>query len=427
MRVINARLMNRPGLWTIDIQDGVFTAVTAMPAIKTAKTVQGRVLDAEGGLLIAPFIEPHVHLDTVLTAGQPKWNTSGTLFEGIETWSLRKKQLNHADVLNRAKKALKWQAAQGIQFVRTHCDVDDPELTALKALLELKESVADWMDLQIVAFPQESIFGFPKGRELMEEAMKLGADAVGGIPHYELTREDGVASMQFVFDLAEKYDRLIDVHCDEIDDEQSRFIETIASESYKRGIGDRVTASHTTAMHSYNGAYAAKLFRVIKLSNMSFVANPLVNTHLQGRFDTYPKRRGVTRVKEMMQADINVCFGHDDILDPWYPLGTGNMLQVLFIGLHVCQLMGYETITQSLRLITENSAKALAVTDKYGLDIGKPANFVIMSEGTSYDVIRKQAAVRYSVHNGQLIAETRPAESSIFISGSPEPIHFSNE
>jgi Cytosine deaminase and related metal-dependent hydrolases len=422
MLVRNAKLTNHQGLWQILAEDGVIRKIE--PMSETESGFSGETLDAEGGLVIPPFIEPHVHLDTVLTAGEPKWNISGTLFEGIETWALRKKVLSREDVLTRAKTALTWQAAQGIQFVRTHVDVCDPELTALKALLELKESVSDWMDIQIVAFPQESILGYPKGKELMEEAMKLGADAVGGIPHYELTREDGVASMKFVFDLAEKYDRLIDVHCDEIDDEQSRFVEVIAAEAYKRGIGDRVTASHTTAMHSYNGAYAAKEFHVFKKSGMNFVSNPLVNTHLQGRFDTYPKRRGVTRVKEMLQAGINVCFGHDDIFDPWYPLGTGNMLQVLFLGLHVCQLMGYEEIKKSLELITTNSARTLHVSDHYGIEEGKPASFLIMPESDSYNVIRKLSPVRYSVHKGKILAETKPARTELILDGKKTPVDF---
>ncbi|TGA97011.1 cytosine deaminase [Sporolactobacillus shoreae] len=422
MLVRNAKLRNHEGLWQILAEDGLIKKIE--PIKETESAYSGEVIDAAGGLVVPPFVEPHVHLDTVLTAGEPKWNISGTLFEGIETWALRKKVLSHEDVLTRAKTALTWQAAQGIQFVRTHVDVDDPELTALKALLELKEAVSDWMDIQIVAFPQESILGYPKGKELIEEAMKLGADAVGGIPHYELTREDGVDSMKIVFDLAEKYDRLIDVHCDEIDDEQSRFVEVIAAEAYKRGIGERVTASHTTAMHSYNGAYAAKLFRVLKMSGINFVSNPLVNTHLQGRFDTYPKRRGVTRVKELLQAGINVCFGHDDIFDPWYPLGTGNMLQVLFMGLHVCQLMGYKEITEALDLITVNSAKALHVSEQYGIEEGKPANFLIMSEPDSYNVIRKLAPVCYSVHKGKVMAETKPAETKIMLNGEKVPVDF---
>lgn len=422
MFVRNAKLRNHDGLWQILAEDGLIRKIEPMK--ETVPEHPGDSLDADGGLVTPPFVEPHVHLDTVLTAGEPKWNTSGTLFEGIETWALRKRQLTREDVLTRAKKALMWQAAQGIQFVRTHVDVDDPDLTALKALLELKEDVSDWMDVQIVAFPQEGILGYPKGKELIEEAMRLGADAVGGIPHYELTREDGVASVKIVFDLAEKYDRLIDVHCDEIDDEQSRFVEVIAAEAYKRGIGERVTASHTTAMHSYNGAYAAKLFHVFKMSGINFVSNPLVNTHLQGRFDTYPKRRGVTRVKELLQAGINVCFGHDDIFDPWYPLGTGSMLQVLFLGLHACQLMGYEEIGKALDLITTNSAKTLHVSNKYGIEEGKPANFLIMPESDSYNVIRKLAPVHYSVHKGKVLAETKPAETQLILNGKKTPVDF---
>lgn len=422
MFVRNARLMNHEGLWQIQVANGLIKKIEKMDQ-QVSESPAGS-LDAEGGLVIPPFIEPHVHLDTVLTAGEPKWNISGTLFEGIETWALRKEQLTRKDVLSRAKKALMWQAAQGIQYVRTHVDVDDPELTALNALLELKEDVSEWMDLQIVAFPQESILGFPKGKELIKEAILLGADAIGGIPHYELTREDGVASMKFIFDLAEKYDRLIDVHCDEIDDEQSRFIEVIAAEAYKRDMGERVTASHTTAMHSYNGAYAAKLFRVLKMSGINFVSNPLVNTHLQGRFDTYPKRRGVTRVKELLESGINVCFGHDDIFDPWYPLGTGNMLHVLFMGLHVCQLMGYDQISKGLDLITTNSAKALYVSDRYGIEEGKPANFLIMPEQSSYDVIRKIAPIRYSIHKGKILSETVPSMTSLYLNQEKIAINF---
>ncbi|RYM02941.1 cytosine deaminase [Sporolactobacillus sp. THM7-7] len=420
MKVYNARLLHKEGLYEIDVENGTIQKVGQ----SDPRSLGEDDLDAEGGLILPPFIEPHVHLDTTLTAGDPKWNISGTLFEGIETWSLRKEKLTREDVLYRAEKALTWQAAQGIQYVRTHVDVDDPNLTALKAMLELKEKVSGWMSLQIVAFPQESILGYPKGRELMEEAMRLGADAVGGIPHYELTREDGVQSIRFIFDLAEKFDRLIDIHCDEIDDEQSRFIEVAAAEAFKRGMGDRVTASHTTAMHSYNGAYTAKLFRLLKMSGIHFVANPLVNTHLQGRFDTYPKRRGVTRVKELLDAGINVCFGHDDIFDPWYPLGTGNLLQVLFMGLHVCQLMGYKDICRSIELITKNSAKALGVQKSYGLNEGKPADFIIMSESNVYDVIRKLAPIRYSVHHGKVIAETRPSQSRIFKNGKAEEVDF---
>nr|WP_206762422.1 cytosine deaminase [Cytobacillus firmus] len=401
-------MRGREGLWNITIWDGKIHSLT-----QGEVDASQEILDAAGSMVSAPFIEPHIHLDTTLTAGEPEWNQSGTLFEGIQRWAQRKETLTHEDVKTRAKTALKWQMAQGIQHVRTHVDVTDPSLTALKALLEVKEEMADYVDLQLVAFPQEGINSYPSGAELMEEALKMGADVVGGIPHFEFTREYGVASMKTAFDLAEKYDRLVDIHCDEIDDEQSRFVEVVAAEAYERGLGSRVTASHTTAMGSYNDAYTYKLFRLLKLSNINFVANPLVNIHLQGRFDTYPKRRGITRVKELLEAGLNVSFGHDDIFDPWYPLGTGNMLQVLHMGIHVSQLMGYEQIVNSFDLITDNSAKTLNIEEKYGIEEGKPANLIILDAENEYEAIRRQAAVRYSIRNGKIIAETKPSQTSV--------------
>jgi len=406
----NVRLPWREGLWQIEIADGKIARISAQPQ---QATPADQSLDGEGGLACAPFIEPHIHLDTTQTAGQPAWNQSGTLFEGIERWAERKAMLSHEDVKQRAMQTLKWQIANGIQFVRTHVDVSDPSLTALKAMLELKEEVAPWITLQIVAFPQEGILSYPNGEALLEEALRLGADVVGAIPHYEFTREYGVESLHKTFALANRYDRLIDVHCDEIDDEQSRFVETVAALAHRDGNGARVTASHTTAMHAYNGAYTSRLFRLLKLSGINFVANPLVNIHLQGRFDTYPKRRGITRVKEMLEAEINVCFGHDDVFDPWYPLGTASMLQVLHMGLHVCQLMGYEQIDAGLDLITHNSAKTMQLAG-YGIQSGNEASLIILPAESGFDAVRRQVPVRYSVRRGVVVAETKPAESEIY-------------
>lgn len=419
MLIQHIRLADREGLWQIRCQDGVITAIEP----HDEHAVAGRVLDGEGGLVIAPFIEPHIHLDTTQTAGEPSWNLSGTLFEGIERWAERKALLTHEDVKQRAIQTLKWQIANGIQFVRTHVDVSDPNLVALKAMLEVREEMKEWVELQIVAFPQEGILSYPNGKALLEEALKLGADVIGAIPHFEFTREYGVESLHYIFDLAEKYQVLVDVHCDEIDDEQSRFIETLATLAYERGIGHRVTASHTTAMHSYNGAYASRLFRLLKMADINFVANPLVNIHLQGRFDTYPKRRGITRVKEMLEANINVCFGHDDVFDPWYPMGTANMLQVLHMGLHVCQIMGYEQINDGLKLISSHSARTLNVQDRYGIEVGKPANLLILPADNGFDAVRRQVPVRYSIRHGKVIAQTRPAQTEIVL-GQPEPIDF---
>lgn len=407
----NLRLSGHEGLWQLAIEQGRIAHIMPQPE---GQEWRNDVLDAQGGLAQPAFVEPHIHLDTTQTAGQPVWNQSGTLFEGIERWAERKALLTHEDVKQRAWQTLKWQIANGVQYVRTHVDVSDPTLTALRAMLEVKQEVAPWVTLQIVAFPQEGIMSYPNGEALLEEALRLGADVVGAIPHFEFTREYGVESLHKAFALAQKYDRLVDVHCDEIDDEQSRFVETVAALALKLDMGARVTASHTTAMHSYNGAYASRLFRLLKMSGINFVANPLVNIHLQGRFDSYPKRRGITRVKEMLEANINVCFGHDDVFDPWYPLGTANMLQVLHMGLHVCQLMGYGQIDDGLKLITSHSARTLNLTD-YGLTAGNSANLVILPAESGFDAVRRQTPVRYSIRLGAVIAETQPAETTLYL------------
>ena len=406
---------------TVDIRvtDGKFAAIAPQLEVLPGEEV---VDCCAGKMVLPPFVESHVHLDTCLTAGQPNWNQSGTLFEGIQRWEEYKPFLTKQEVKDRVNKALRLQAGNGIQYVRTHVDINDPELTALRAILELREEVKDYIDIQIVAFPQYGILSYPNGKGLLEEALKMGADAAGAIPHFEFTREYGVESLHKTFALAQKYDRLIDVHCDEIDDEQSRFVETVAALAHREGMGARVTASHTTAMHSYNGAYTSRLFRLLKMSGINFVANPLVNIHLQGRFDTYPKRRGITRVKEMLESGINVCFGHDDVFDPWYPLGTANMLQVLHMGLHVCQLMGYGQINDGLNLITHHSARTLNLQD-YGIAAGNSANLIILPAENGFDALRRQVPVRYSVRGGKVIASTQPAQTTVYLE-QPEAIDY---
>ena len=416
MLVKNVHIHNREGLWQILIEEGKISRIFSQDEVFN---YSGEILDGEEGIVYPPFVESHIHLDATQTAGQPNWNQSGTLFEGIERWAERKSLLSHEDVKSRAWKTLKWQIANGVQYVRTHVDVSDPTLTALKAMLEVKKEIAPWVDLQIVAFPQEGILSYPNGEKLLDQAMEMGADVVGGIPHFEFTREYGVESMHIAFDIARKYNKQLDIHCDEIDDEQSRFVETVAALALKYDMGEKVTASHTTAMHSYNNAYASRLFRLLKMSKIHFVANPLVNIHLQGRFDTYPKRRGVTRVKEMLKNNINVCFGHDDVFDPWYPLGTANMLQVLHMGLHVCQLMGYGQINDGLKLVTENSAKALGLTD-YGIKEGNSANFIVLPAENGFDAVRRQVPTRYSIRHGKVISETQLAKTIIHLSDSEQ-------
>ncbi len=372
-----------------------------------------REIEAGGRLVTAPFIESHVHLDTTLTAGEPRWNASGTLFEGIQIWSERKRSVTREDVMRRAERLLGWQAAQGVLHVRTHVDVTDPEFTGLKALLEVREKVSGWMDVQIVAFPQEGMLSFPGGVGLVEEALRLGADAVGGIPHYEHTRELGVESVKETFRLAEKHDKLIDVHCDETDDPHSRFLEVMAAEAIRTGMGPRVTASHTTAFGSYDNAYAFKLMGFLAESGINFVANPLVNITLQGRYDTYPKRRGITRVKELWQNGLNVSLGYDDIMDPWYPLGTGGMLQPAHMAVHACHMTSREEVTACFDMVTEKAARTLGL-EGYGIAEGNPADLVLVDAPGKWDALRRLAATTLVVKNGEVVAETRAAETRLF-------------
>lgn len=405
----NASIENSSQLMDVRIENGKFIQIGQSIVANEVE----EVIDVHGSLMLPPFVESHVHLDTCLTAGDPVWNMSGTLFEGIECWSKRKEKLSKQDVKERAEKALRMQAVNGIQYVRTHVDVTDPDLIALEAMLELREEVKDFITLQIVAFPQEGIHSFKNGKELMQRSIDMGVDVIGAIPHFEFTREYSVESLNFIMDLAEKHDRLVDVHCDEIDDEASRGLETLAARAYEQELFDRVTASHTTAMHSYNNAYVNRLMRLLKMSRINFVANPLVNTHLQGRVDTYPKRRGVTRVPELLKEGINVSFGHDDIFDPWYPLGTGNMRDVVFMGLHVCQMMGYEEIQNSYQLVTHHGAKTLHLGDDYGIKIGNTASFNIFDGHDFYQTLNEKSSLMYSVRAGKVIYKEEPSKKTI--------------
>ncbi|HIT69926.1 MAG TPA: cytosine deaminase [Candidatus Aphodomonas merdavium] len=399
-------LNNEKTMSDLRIEDGKIVEIAQSIAPREGETVER----FGGKLALPPFIESHVHLDACLTVGDPAFNLSGTLFEGISLWSRRKEKLTKQDVRERVLRAAQMLCRNGVQYVRTHVDVTDPKLTAMEALLELRQELRDRIEIQIVAFPQEGILSYPNGKQLMTDAVAMGADAVGAIPHFEFTREYSVESLNFAVALAEKYGRLVDVHCDEIDDEASRGLETLAARAYESGLKSRVTASHTTAMHSYNNAYVVRLMRLLTMSEINFVSNPLVNTHLQGRMDTYPKRRGVTRVKELTEAGLNVSFGHDDIRDPWYPMGTGSMRDVVFLGLHVCQMMGYEEIQNSYRFICDNAARTLCLPEgSYGLRPGNEANLVILDAKDWYDALSLNAPVLRSIRKGAVIARTTPA------------------
>ncbi|MCD7119650.1 cytosine deaminase [Limosilactobacillus agrestis] len=411
MLLKNVHVDNHEEVVDVRIFNGKFSEIKANITPRDGE----EVINGKENLLLPPFVDSHVHLDATLTAGQPEWNETGTLFDGIRIWSERKQDLTKEDVKSRAKKTLLNMVGHGIQHVRSHVDVTDPHLIAARALLELRKELKDQIDLQLVAFPQEGILSYPHGRELMEQAIKEGVDVVGGIPHFEFTTEYGWQSVHFLMALADKYDRLVDVHCDEIDDPASRNLEVLATEAYERGMKDRVTASHTTAMGSYNDAYTYKLFRLLKMSDINFVSNPLVNVHLGGRFDTYPKRRGVTRIKELTAAGINVSFGEDDIQDPWNPLGDGNMLDAVTMGVYIAHLMGYHQLQDAFNYVTYNGAKTLHISDNYGIEVGKPANCILLNAHDFYNALNKHVEVLYNIRHGKILAQTKLAETKVNI------------
>src|SRR5919201_1267919 len=352
-----ARIPGSSGTTNIGIANGKIVA---------ADDAAREVVDVGGALVTPALVEPHIHLDAVLTVGEPRYNATGSLFEGIAIWAERVQSLTVEDVQRRASVVLRWQLANGVLHVRSHVDVCDPELRALRALLELRDEARDQIDLQLVAFPQQGIYSFDGGERLMREAVRLGADVVGGIPHYELTRVDGEKSVRFVMELAAEHGLQVDIHCDETDDDQWRFLEVMAAETIRLGMSGRVTASHTTAMHSYNNAYAYRLIQNLRRAGLHMVTNPLDNSVLQGRFDGYPIRRGHTRVKELLAAGVNVCLGHDSVMDPWYPLGYGDPLQAAFVLAPYRQMSGHGELRTLMDMITWNPASALGL-EKYGL------------------------------------------------------------
>ena len=377
-----------------------------------------------GGALVTPaLVEPHIHLDAVLTVGEPRYNETGSLFEGIAIWADRVKSLTVDDVKQRVRTVLRWQLANGVQCVRSHVDVCDPELKAVRALTELRKEIGDQITLQLVAFPQQGIMSFDDGENLMREAIDLGVDVVGAIPHFELTREYGEQSIKFAFALAANKGLRVDIHCDETDDDQSRFVEVMAAETIRLGMGGRVTASHTTAMHSYNNAYAYRLINNLKRAQMHMVTNPLDNSTLQGRFDSYPIRRGHTRVKELLAAGINVCIGHDSVMDPWYPLGYADPVQAAFVLAHYGQMSGHGELRTLMDMITWNPASALGL-EKYGLLPGCRADLCAFAAPTEHDAIRLISPRKLVLRGGKIVARTEPERTTVMWNDREELVDF---
>jgi cytosine deaminase len=405
--VRNARLRGRSGTFDLAVDGGIIRKVSKSLAQRGEEE-----LDAHGNLVVPPFMDMHFHLDSALAYGDPRFNKSGTLLEGIEIWADKKRKISEDEIHGRAVKMLKLMLANGTQVLRTNADTTEPKQRPLRALLGVKEEFKDLMDVQVTAFPQDGIMTDPRNQEFLEKSVELGADNVGMIPHHEFTREDGVRSIEFAFDLAQKYGKDIDGHVDETDD-QSRFLEVVAAQSIKRHYEGRVTAGHATAMGSYNDAYAAKLYRILRRAGVTIVVNPLINITIQGRFDSYPKRRGMARVKELLEWGVNVALGHDCVMDPWYPLGKGDMMQALFMGVHVGQLTGYRELANSFDLITTNPAKALRMERRYGVEAGKPANLVVLEAKSEIQALARLAPPLYVVRRGKVIVRRTPSVTEL--------------
>lgn len=405
----NAVIYGHDGASEILVDNGVIKAIgkDLGPA--------DEVIDLGGKLVTAPYVDPHLHLDYVYTLSEMGQDGagSGTLFEAIEMWPKFKETLTVDSVKKLALKGIIDEVSQGVQHIRTHIDVTDPTFTGLKAMLELREELKDKVEIQIIAFPQQGMYTYKGGRELVEEALKMGADVVGGIPHYEPAREFGEKSVHETVKLAMKYDKLIDVHCDETDDPQSRFVELLNALVLMEDYGTRTTASHTCSFGSSDNSYAYRMLDLFKKSKMNFICPPTENAYLQGRQDTYPKRRGLTRVKEFLEYGINIAFAQDSINDPWYPMGNGNMMNILDNGIHLAQIMSPSDIETNLNLITYNGARCLNIQDRYGLDVGKDANFIVINGNSPYDVIRNRAGVLASVRKGEYLFKQKPVEYDV--------------
>jgi len=382
-----------------------------------------REIDAAGDLVSPPFVDAHFHMDATLSYGLPRVNQSGTLLEGIALWGELKPQLSQDALIERALRYCDWAVARGLLAIRTHVDVCDDRLLAVEALLEVKRRVAPYLDLQLVAFPQDGLLRSANAFENLKRSIDMGVDVVGGIPHFERTMAQGADSVRLLCEFAAERGLRVDMHCDESDDPMSRHIETLAYETQRLGLQGRVAGSHLTSMHSMDNYYVSKLIPLIAESGVAAIANPLINITLQGRNDTYPKRRGMTRVPELMAAGVDVAFGHDCVLDPWYGMGSGDMLEVAHMGLHVAQMTGLEAMQSCFTAITETPARILGL-DGYGLAPGCHADLMILDAGSTVEAIRLRAPRRFVLRRGQVVAEAPAAASRLHLPGRPDSADF---
>ncbi len=416
--VKNARLPHARQCCDIAIHEGRFSEIA--PQIQARATT---TIDAGGYLVSPPFVDSHFHLDSTLSYGQPRVNESGTLLEGISLWAELKPHLTVESIKDRAEMLCRWAIARGTLVIRSHVDVSDDRLLAVQALLEVRQKFAPWLDLQLVAFPQDGYLRYANNRSNLARALTLGVDVVGGIPHFERTMAAGAASVTALCELAAERGLPVDMHCDESDDPWSRQIETLTFETQRLGLEGRVTGSHLASMHSMDNYYVSKLLPLMLEADIQVVANPLINITLQGRHDNYPKRRGMTRVKELLQAGINVSFGHDCVMDPWYSLGSHDMLEVAHMGLHVAQMTGTAEMAAMFDAVTVHGARTLDLKE-YGLVAGNPADMVILQARTVQDALRLRPARLFVIRRGKVIAQTPPVLANLHLGEQQNSVDF---
>jgi cytosine deaminase len=413
---------------SVAVQNGKIVEVTEGPLPGAQAT---EVVDAQGYLLSPPFVDPHFHMDATLSYGLPRANESGTLLEGIALWGELKPSLTADAIIERALTYCDWAVAKGLLAIRSHVDTSDPSMLPVEALLEVKKRVASYIDLQLVAFPQDGVLrnagggarGAPGGLANLKRALDMGVDVVGGIPHFERTMAQGAESVRLLCELAAERGLMVDMHCDESDDPLSRHIETLAFETQRLGLHGRVTGSHCTSMHSMDNYYVSKLIPLIAGSGVSVIANPLINITLQGRHDTYPKRRGMTRVPELMAAGVNVAFGHDCVMDPWYSLGSADMLEVAHMGLHVAQMTSQQGMRACYDAVTVNAAKVMHLQG-YGLEVGCDASFVLLQARDTIEVLRLRANRLKVWKNGAKLAEAPSVATRLFMADRSGTVQF---
>ncbi|MCB2403522.1 amidohydrolase family protein [Rhizobium ruizarguesonis] len=414
--VRNANLPNgRKGI-DIGIQGGKI--VTAEPNLQAQAQEE---IDATGRLVSPPFVDPHFHMDATLSLGLPRMNVSGTLLEGIALWGELRPIVTKEELVDRALRYCDLAVTQGLLFIRSHVDTSDPRLVTVEAMIEVREKVAPYIDLQLVAFPQDGYYRSPGAIDALDRALDMGVDIVGGIPHFERTMGEGTASVEALCRIAADRGLPVDIHCDETDDPLSRHIETLAAETIRFGLQGRVAGSHLTSMHSMDNYYVSKLIPLMAEAEINVIPNPLINIMLQGRHDTYPKRRGMTRVRELMDAGLNVSFGHDCVMDPWYSMGSGDMLEVGHMAIHVAQMAGIDDKKKIFDALTVNSAKTMGLAG-YGLEKGCSADLVILQASDTLEALRLKPNRLAVIRRGKVIARSAPRIGELFLDGRPARI-----